>query len=482
MPGTTWQRWNWVEAAVLPLLGALTWATWAGIPIAALIDFVTNHQANPNAAPAVLLLLLGGTLAARLAGPSPKARWYVVLAGFGGVLVAEWWLLYDPAYALWDPHWLLTLAQQVGRLSLGPFLVAIIAAVAWRHGMTANWTSHDELAKAFVAGIVVLGFGLVMSAAFAPATASQLTTAAVQFLVAAWAALSLAGVADVSRTAATDDPPRLNRYWLLAVLTVVGAIFAAGLLLTSFLTPQTAAGWIAQLQPVVDLIRSVLLFVLYVVTYAVFWVLTPIIELIRRLLGPRNPQPFLPLSPFINPVTNQPETSVVLPPAVEFVLRALVIIGLLVAVGLVLAWALRRQSTTDQAGVRENRDLIWSWDLIRSQLAELLARQRRPPLFPGLTGDFDDPILWVRQAYRRVLAQALARGQARQPRQTPQSFLPTLDALWPDETGGLAELTEAYTAARYGQVPPSAGQLTALQQALDRLASAESPRPSVTRR
>jgi hypothetical protein len=81
--------------------------------------------------------------------------------------------------------------------------------------------------------------------------------------------------------------------------------------------------------------------------------------------------------------------------------------------------------------------------------------------------------VWVRQAYRRVLAQALARGHARQPRQTPQSFLPTLDQLWPDEARGLAELTEAYTAARYGQVPPSAEGLTALQAAVERIAMAE---------
>jgi hypothetical protein len=45
---------------------------------------------------------------------------------------------------------------------------------------------------------------------------------------------------------------------------------------------------------------------------------------------------------------------------------------------------------------------------------------------------------------KTTLAKALAltRGQARQPRQTPQSFLPNLDQLWPDEVRGLSELTE----------------------------------------
>ena len=46
MPGKTWQRWNWIEAAALPLLGALTWSVWAGLPIAGLFDFVTDHHAS----------------------------------------------------------------------------------------------------------------------------------------------------------------------------------------------------------------------------------------------------------------------------------------------------------------------------------------------------------------------------------------------------------------------------------------------------
>ena len=231
------------------------------------------------------------------------------------------------------------------------------------------------------------------------------------------------------------------------------------------------AGWVEQLHPIGDLIRSLLLYLIYVVTYLVFAVLTPIIDLIRRLIGAHKPQPFTPLNPFINSIPNQPPpTPVVLPPVVELVLRATVIVGLLVVIGLVMAWALRRQSATDETGVRENRELIWSWSLLRAQLAGLLARERQPGLFGDLTGNFDDPLVWVRQAYRRVLVQALARGQARQPRQTPQTYLPTLDGLWPSDAEALRELTAAYTAARYGQLPPTTEQLASLQVAVEQFA------------
>ena len=86
-----------------------------------------------------------------------------------------------------------------------------------------------------------------------------------------------------------------------------------------------------------------------------------------------------------------------------------------------------------------------------------------------MTGNFDDPLVWVRQSQRRVLAQALARAGA-QPRQTPQNYLPTLDGLWPSDVETLAALTAAYTAARYGQVPPPKEQLASLQVAVEQIA------------
>src|SRR5438093_5091765 len=101
MPGTTWPRWNWIELAALPVLGALAWSVWAGLPIAALLDFVTDHHASPSSGGMVMLLLLGGTLAARLTRPLPRARWPLLLGGLAAVLVAEWAWLFRPDYAPW---------------------------------------------------------------------------------------------------------------------------------------------------------------------------------------------------------------------------------------------------------------------------------------------------------------------------------------------------------------------------------------------
>jgi len=468
MLGKIWRRSNWVNDAVLPLLGALTWSAWGGVLLAALLDFVTDHHANLSAGLAVVLLLLGGTAAARLTADWARGRWALLFGGLAAALLAEWWLLFWPAYPLWDPAWVLSLVQQAGALAPGPLLVAVSAAFIWRHGVLADWTSHAEVTMAFTLGVLVLGVALFVTAAFSPVTISQLTAAAVQLLLTAWAALSLAGVADASRSAADDEALPLNRYWVLAALTVVGVIFGLGLLLTSVVTPATVRGWLALLQPLTNLLGLAIYYLFYVASYLIFLVLTPLLDYIRSLQG----QPPVVRTPPSSPLGNAPtpaQVATVLPPWVELILRGLAIVAILALIGFIVTWALRRQAVTDRAGVREDRDLIWSWDLVKSQLAELLARRGPPPMFAELPAGQDDPLTRVRRAYQRLLALALARGQARPPRQTPRAFLPAVQTLWPQEAGALSDLTAAYTAARYGQVPPSAEQLAAMQQAIARL-------------
>jgi len=477
MLGRIWQRSNWANDAFLPLLGALTWSAWGGVLLAALLSFVTDRQANANAGPVVLLLLLVGTLAGRLAARSSRGLWVILLGGLTATLLAEWWLLFWPAYALWNLGWVFSLARQISEFAPGPFLVAVSAAIVWRHGVLAEWTSHAEVTSAFVSGVLVLGAALFIAAISDPAAVNPLTLAVVQLLLAAWAALSLAAVADASHSVAGDQPLQLNRYWLAAALTVAGVIFGLGLLLASFVTPDAVRSWAALFEPLVNLVRLGVWYVFYAATYLIFLVLTPLIDWLRSLMDHSNPVAATPFTFFGNRPPSSADAPVVLPPVLELILRGVTIAGFVLLVGYLVTRALRRQAATDRQGVRENRDLIWSWDLVRGQLAELLARRSPPPAFAELSGAGDDPLTWVRRAYQRLLALALARGRARLPRQTPQGFLPTANQLWPDETSSLAELTAAYTAARYGQVPPSAEQLAAMKQAMERLAAAAEARP-----
>jgi hypothetical protein len=469
MLGRLWQRSNWVNDAVLPLLGALTWAAWGGVLVAALLGFVTDQHANLNAGPALLLLLLGGTVAGRLAGRQARGLWVIVLGGLAAALLAEWWLLFWPAYAPWDPGWLARLAAQVGQLAPGPLLVAISAALAWRHGVVAEWTSHAEMTRAFFLGVLVLGGALFVAAAYYPPALGGLTGMVVLMLFSACAGLSLAAIADAAHSVEGDQPLQLNRYWLVAALGAVSVIFALGLLLTSFVTPQSVLAWAALFNPIAHLLGLALWYGFYGLTYVTFLVLTPLIDWLRSLMGGNNPQLTQPFSPFGNRTPEQ-AAAAPLPPALDLLLRTLTVAAFVGLIVYLVAWALRRRASTDRSGVRENRDLIWSWDLLKEQLASLLARPVTPPLFTVLAAS-DDPLTWVRRAYQRVLVLALARGRARQPRQTPQAYLDTATELWPGEARGLTALTAAYTAARYGEVAPGAEAIEAARQMLARLES-----------
>lgn len=469
MPGPTWPRWNWLEDWLQPLLGALMWATWLAVPIDGLLAFVTDQQASGGAGPAVVALLLGGTAAARVARPLRQGRALVAIGGLVAVVAAVWWLLYREAFPAWDARWL----SEMLRATPGPLTVVLVGALLWWRGLTADWSNHDQLARDFVIGVIALGGSLALTAS-SPESTARLLGSVLLFLVTAWATLSLAAVMQASRRDTADDRPlRLSRYWLLAVITLIAALLAAGLLLTRLATPEALAHLLATLQPVLYLGLRLLLYVLYAAAYVVFLFLTPLIALLRRLAGP-NAQPLPNPPPPFQDLLDQSQTQpAALAPWAETALRGGLVVALLVVVGVLLGMALRRFAATDDEGVRESRELIWSLDLLRAQLADLLARRRapRPALFVPLAGDRLDPLVRIRAAYRRLLALAVRRGQPRQPGQSPRGYLPVVEALWPAEPDLLTQLTEAYTRARYGEAPPAPDILTGLEAGLEQLAN-----------
>ena len=128
------------------------------------------------------------------------------------------------------------------------------------------------------------------------------------FIVAAMAALALAGMerALYSGSMAHTGPLRPSRSWLASVGTVIGAVVLLGLLLSAWLAPGQIAQWLALLEPVVDLLAWLLLALLYGALYALFWVLTPLIDWLRTMLANAQPAemaleaaPMQPLSPLL---------------------------------------------------------------------------------------------------------------------------------------------------------------------------------------
>jgi hypothetical protein len=119
---------------------------------------------------------------------------------------------------------------------------------------------------------------------------------------------------------------------------------------------------------------------------------------------------------------------------------------------MVILFAHRRRSRTElEAG--EQRESIFSWGALGTDLADFLRGLRRPGGEAGLRGALrrllaEDPATRIRRRYVQLLLKGEAAGRQRPVHQTPHEFAPML-AQGPDEDQAIDALTGFYERARY---------------------------------
>jgi hypothetical protein len=145
---------------------------------------------------------------------------------------------------------------------------------------------------------------------------------------------------------------------------------------------------------------------------------------------------------------------------------------LLVAVILIFALAFRRFKTLFKDEVEESREIIFSMDLLKEQLAQLLGRRTKAnaaPPEPFVCIEGDDPRAQIRRTYQALLAWAAAQGVPRSPGQTPGEYLSSLDQVLPSYIDPISTITTAYVQARYSAAlisPALADQVVHAWQAI----------------
>ncbi|MGH8980169.1 MAG: DUF4129 domain-containing protein [Acidimicrobiales bacterium] len=167
------------------------------------------------------------------------------------------------------------------------------------------------------------------------------------------------------------------------------------------------------------------------------------------------------------------------------VLVAVAVVVVVVLVARVALSAIRRRTAAQpDAGGDEERESIFSWDHVLTQLRaawrHLLAHLRprpRPSSASGAlaameTADVDDGS--ARAAYRRLLRAARAAGHGRAPSETTAELEARLGAALAGTLDGepLATLTAIYDRARYGEVDTGAAERGVATVAADALARA----------
>ena len=455
------RRWHPVDDGTLPYALAAMRSLWVWPLFHLLTTGMAAGQADLLGWPMVFLLLAGSTAVAQLAAYRLRPgrvgrlarlsdRVVVALCGLVAVILALYLGLPGPRPALWDWHWLDALFATPLR-TLGTLFVAMWL---WWWGVLAGRDTlyYDTYASNFALGAAMLG--LIAACGYATQTLQPgaLLGPALAFFALGLATLAIASLRSARRFERERGEPtfRVNRYWLATVGGVIVALLATGLLLAQLISPDLVRRILAFLSPIVSLLAHALYWVLMLVTWVVFIVLSQLARLVHLPTEterePLQLQDFSKLTEQFKDIEAQP---VGLSPGLYVALRILA--GLLIAgiVVLIFALAFRRFRAYSEEDVEEVRESILSLDLLKTQIGQLLRRQHKetPPPFAVVAGD--DPRARIRRIYQALLAWAAAAGQTRPPGATPGEYLALLAGHHPERQPLLATITAAYIQARY---------------------------------
>jgi hypothetical protein len=474
MFGDIWKRSTWIRTVALPFTVALMRISWM-YPYIRIATSPAFSGSQSVRLPAWLFFAFafGSALLAHLASEYPEGYLVAILTGFVAGFTVLWIAL--PPEGMGLGGWFSAIIEQSlywENTLPAPVVLLVATAIIWWRGLATHNMDYTDFVLSFSVGVIMMIVLLLISRALPPAFSSgTLVTAVLVFLISGLATLALSGALQALRQSANETGISLNlsRHWLLAVVSVLGAILLLGAVLGLLIAPESVKDALAWLRPLWRLLGQIVYYILYPIIYLLFLLLAPILDWFEGRYQPR-PQETGP-SPVptetLEPVERVPTE---LPPALDYSLRGVVAVAAVAFFVMLFVKVLQqRGKSSARPEVTEDRERIWSWDLMKEQIGSLIdnARRNRPqPLFGPLMGTMD-PRRVIREAYRRLIALAIDRGHPRAERDTPYTYQAKLETLVPGREGAIRTLTDAYVAARYDETPPSQTQAEAAQEALE---------------
>jgi len=382
-------------------------------------------------------------------------------------------------YGWLDLAWLSEALGDLLTLSFTPtaLVIAVVAYVWWRGlRLGQGRPTMDAVYYRFQAGLV----GLIAALLLSSQARTQLDVSPFIFGYFFCGLLAVA-VVRLETMATGEKRTSLGGYWLSVFLVVTITVLGLGGLAAALFSYNTflaiIAGFLSILKPVYDL----LVWLLMAIGYVLFLI---IYSLISRLL-PGNPTATPTPTPAPTPdlleqlQQLQPKLAILSPALVTF-LKAVVVIAILALVLFLLMRTLGRRRVLGAGGVEEMRESIWSSEEFLRGLRRLFQRLldrlfgRRPVARPSYLsllekGEAYRASLSIRQIYARLLAWAAQHGLPRRPEETPYEYLTDLRRALPEATPDLRTITEAYVQVRYGDLPASAAELSAVRKSWERV-------------
>jgi hypothetical protein len=489
-PPRALERW-WSNRLTSGATFALGAALLECLPVAAALQLAAALLVrDPGAAAVPLWALVVLTLAAALLGHllrGQKAGTVLIAAAPCWAVSAALVVRLSPAAYGAVSHGLGALShdlQSGGTRLNGVFALLLLVTYLWWRGLRLGQSPpHGER----LADVLKVGLGVIVAtiilAATVPGSAGSLLLGRLGMLLplevfAGMVCLALAQAAVQRRAAQGGAMPTTPAPWLGFALTLSGLAVALAFLFTLVLSFDTLSGALASLGPLGAALDSGLRWLIYGVSYALFFVLGGVVNWVNaNRAGVARVRP--PAQPVVNPHNcPTPACTQQLPPAEGIAVA--IVIALVIAVvlaALIFAIyhslsALRR--TTEDEDAWERRESLDVRALLGAQLRELLAG-----LVPHAAPAAQLPEGSVRRLYHDVLLAAEHAGQGRQPSETPDEYAPRLAASagTPDSPTGdahgasedVAALTAAYERVCYADAPDAREDHHALRAAARRI-------------
>jgi len=476
MSGIDWKHFRWIESVIIPVTSALMRAAWITPVIRfGLNSFFVSPQGVEFPGWLVLMLLLGGSLAEVLLQDHPDGQTINVGVGLLVIAAVAASLFHLDVIHLgaWLKRFLADLTSFSDAIPAS-LVVIVTAALLWGRGMAASWNSYRELFRGFLVGVVVLGFlMLVTDASSWERIGMSIWGTLGAFLVSALMSLAMMGAYEVLSVErfSSGRSLTLSRHWLMAAGSVMLAVVVLGWVTAQVLTPGAVGGLLELLSPIWILLRTILSYIILGIAYVIFWAIGPLLDLLKVQESGRWEQATEGLRETLENELEFPEPTPAEPNmALQMILRVALLVVIIGGIALLFYLLYRRRRQRKAIVVADEREFVFSGELLNRQIRDMLGRVRRAPSpLPFLDVTGEDPRYVIRRLYQRWLARMRDLGHARSPALTPLSYARVLSDLVGSERKALGTLTDAYLVARYAPDPPTQEQVDAARRALESL-------------
>ncbi len=394
-----------------------------------------------------------------------------------GMLLSGLFLVHRLLYtqtSLWNPAWLATAFHNLQTdelLSLDAIIFLLALFIWWRGIILAQRRiESDTVVAHFRSGIVMLAITTMISGFLLPSTPSQFVFA---FFFVSLLGIVLARAEEVGQQYGGSQSP-FNLGWLATIVavTLTVLILAAGT--ATLLTDRNVSRF---LEPFWEVQQIIFTFLTYVTLFVVSWVGRGIIDFLEGIVGDLDTRG-------IEAALTPPEVGSIealgesaFTPEQLALTKAVGVVFALLIVLLLIVSSMRRLRA--RAGRRrdEYRESVWAgmnvrnslrdlWDDGRRRLGEIsnqLSHSRLGQMFAALT---------IRRIYAHMSALAADLGHPRAIHETPYEYQSTLEQAFPENHKDVAQVTQAYVAVHYGQVPDQLADLQMVRAAWEHIQEA----------